>query len=76
MDIIKLNDRFSSLDELEERIKEYSRRNYVDLHKSDARTLGSALKAKKVKEDRVKKAELVYYEVNIFVMFTFLFITH
>ena len=35
MYIIKVNDKFGSFDELEEIIREYSRRNYVNLHKRD-----------------------------------------
>ena len=61
----KVNDKFTSFDELEKKIAYYSKRNYVDLHRREARTLQTALKQRKISEERaLKKAELLYYEVT------------
>ena len=60
----KVNDKFSSLEELEEAIVNYSKRNYVDLHKRDTRTLKQTVKEKKVSRDRVKNQRLKYYQLK------------
>ena len=61
---LKVNNEFSSLKDLESAISSYSRKNYVDLHKRDARTINQATKEKKISEDRVKNKELKYYQVK------------
>ena len=60
----KVNDKFSSYTELENKISEYCKKNHADLHKRDARTLKSAVKQKKISQERAQKTELVYYEVK------------
>ena len=61
---LKVNDKFSSLKDFESAISNYSKTNYVDLHKRDARTINQAIKEKKISQDRVKNKDLKYYQVK------------
>ena len=55
---LKVNDKFSSLKDLESAISNYSKTNYVDLHKRDARTINQAIKEKKISQNRVENKDL------------------
>lgn len=65
----KVGDKFSSISQLELAIANYSKKNYVDLHKRDAKTLQSAVKSKSISEDRVRNKELKYYIVKYVCIF-------
>ena len=60
----KLGDKFSSYEEKESAIKIFSKENMVDFLKRDARTLGQAVKEKKITQDRVKNDMLKYYQMK------------
>ena len=54
----KVGDKFSSISQLELATANYSKKNYVDLHKRDAKTLQSAVKSKSISEDRFETKNL------------------
>ena len=54
----KVNDKFSSLNESELQIANYSKKKHVVLHKREARTLEAALRQKKLSLDRIKNKDL------------------
>jgi zinc finger SWIM domain-containing protein 3 len=62
------NEKFSSLSELESKIIQYQKKNYVDLYKRDSRTIDSAIKKKSISADKVPseefKKKLKYYEIR------------
>ena len=60
----KVNDTFTSYAELQRKVEAYCKKNHADLHKRDARTLKSAVKQKKISEERAQKENLLYYEVK------------
>ena len=61
---IKLHNKFSSLNELEVAIANYSKKNYVELYKRDTRSLKQAVKEKKFSQGRLKNPELKYFQVK------------
>ena len=62
---LKVGDKFSSYEDVESAIRIFSKENTVDLHKRDSRTLGAAVRQKRITEDRgVKNGALKYYQIK------------
>ena len=61
----QLNDKFSSFEELQNKIDSYCKANYHDLHRRDSRTLDAAVRQKRVVPERAgKNRDLKYYELS------------
>ena len=61
---MKLGDKFSSYEEIERAIKIFGQENVVDFQKRDTRTLGQAVKEKRITPDRAKNEKLKYYQIK------------
>ena len=60
-----VNEKFSSLEELESKIEEFSAIKHVLLQRRDSRTLENAVKQRRISGKRVKNRNLVYYEGGV-----------
>ena len=49
-----VGEKFTSFDDLEKKISEYTRRNYIDLHRGQCRTISAAIKSKRISQEKVK----------------------
>ena len=58
MDFV-INEIFSSFEEVQGKVEKYSKKTYVE-----ARTIESAIKSKRISEDRMKNKTLKYYELK------------
>ena len=53
-----VGEKFTSFDDLEKKISEYTRRNYIDLHRGQCRTISAAIKSKRISQEKVKNDAL------------------
>lgn len=64
----QVGEKFSNLADLEKKIVDYQRTNYISLHKRDSRTIDAALKRKSISADREPsnevKENLKYYAIQ------------
>ena len=59
-----IGEKFSSFDQLQEKISAYTRKTYIDLYRRESRTIATAIKAKRISSTKVINESLKYYEVQ------------
>ena len=57
MEGFKVQDKFTSFEQLEDKANKYSKHYYADLHIRDSRLLDAAVKQKQCSSDRVKNRD-------------------